>query len=82
MRQGNTLEDHPPAVAGPTVTTLAVAAVQALRPKQWTKNGLLFAALVFSMHFRDLGTWGRTSLGFAAFCLISSHFNASLRNRC
>jgi len=66
------LEDHPPAVAGPTVTTLAVAAVQALRPKQWTKNGLLFAALVFSMHFRDLGTWGRTSLGFAAFCLISS----------
>lgn len=66
------MADSPPAVSGPTVTTLAVAALQAMRPKQWTKNGLLFAAIVFSMKFLEWGPWARASLGFASFCLISS----------
>ncbi len=54
--------------------TLAVprAAVEALRPRQWAKNGLLFAALVFSVHFTDPRAVLRALAGFAAFCLISS----------
>jgi 4-hydroxybenzoate polyprenyltransferase len=42
------------------------------RPKQWTKNGFIFAALVFD---RQLFIWAslkRTLLAFVLFCLISS----------
>jgi 4-hydroxybenzoate polyprenyltransferase len=43
-----------------------------MRPKQWTKNGFIFAALVFD---RQLFIWAslkRTLLAFVLFCLISS----------
>ena len=46
--------------------------LRALRPKQWTKNGLLFAALVFSFEFLDYTAVLRCVLGFACFSLISS----------
>jgi len=47
-------------------------AVKALRPKQWTKNGLLFAALIFSYEFTSVVAWGQVLAGFAAFCLVAS----------
>ncbi len=46
--------------------------VKVLRPKQWTKNGFLFAALIFSFHFTNLGDWVMAITGFASFCLLSS----------
>ena len=51
---------------------LALAAVQALRPKQWAKNVFLFAAILFSMRFGEVGLWVKTLMGFAAFSLVSS----------
>jgi 4-hydroxybenzoate polyprenyltransferase len=48
------------------------AMVKLARPYQWVKNGLVFAALVFSQrlfHFHDVVL---TVLAFIAFCAISS----------
>lgn len=49
-----------------------LAALVALRPKQWVKNVLLFAALVFSSRFLSAPDVGRTAVAFLAFCLLSS----------
>ena len=43
-----------------------------LRPKQWTKNLLLFAALIFAEKLFDPGAIVLAVLGFAAFCIASS----------
>jgi len=51
---------------------MLLATVRALRPKQWTKNGLLFAALIFSEKYEDLDAIRNVLLGFALFCMISS----------
>jgi 4-hydroxybenzoate polyprenyltransferase len=51
---------------------LPVALLKAMRPQQWTKNILLFAALLFS---QNLFHWRETVLVCAAcavFCLLSS----------
>lgn len=48
------------------------AAFAALRPKQWTKNGLLYAALIFSIGFTSTEEWLRATVAFVAFCLLSS----------
>ncbi|WP_026293755.1 decaprenyl-phosphate phosphoribosyltransferase [Saccharibacillus kuerlensis] len=42
-----------------------------LRPKQWTKNLLLFAALLFSYEKISLYTVGETILGFLLFSLVA-----------
>jgi 4-hydroxybenzoate polyprenyltransferase len=52
--------------------SVIIGALKILRPKQWTKNGLLLAALVFSGQFLSLYDVGRSLLGVAAFCLLSS----------
>ena len=44
----------------------------AMRPRQWTKNLLLFAGVLFSLHLGDPAMVLRAAFGFAAFCLISS----------
>lgn len=46
--------------------------LQLLRPKQWTKNLLLFAALIFAQRLFDLGSFVTACIAFAAFCLASS----------
>ena len=46
--------------------------IRAMRPQQWTKNALVFAALVFDLKFFDLGPVASTLLAFVAFCLASS----------
>lgn len=60
--------------AGPRRSPLdpLLAAVQALRPRQWTKNGLLLAALLFSFSFTDPELVLRALAGVASFCLVSS----------
>lgn len=48
------------------------ALVRALRPKQWLKNGLLFAALVFSRNTFNLPMVQQVALGFLVFSVLSS----------
>lgn len=55
-----------------TPTTVMVAAVKQLRPKQWAKNVFLFPALIFSGEFLKLEPITAALVGFAAFCLLSS----------
>lgn len=43
-----------------------------MRPKQWTKNLLLFAALLFAERLFDRAAFTAACLGFVAFCLASS----------
>jgi 4-hydroxybenzoate polyprenyltransferase len=42
-----------------------------MRPRQWTKNLILFAGIVFSMHLFDLSLLERSLYGFIVFCLLS-----------
>ncbi len=48
------------------------AALVALRPRQWTKNLLLFAGIVFAAKLGDLSRWGEALAAFAAYCAASS----------
>jgi 4-hydroxybenzoate polyprenyltransferase len=51
---------------------LPVAALALLRPRQWVKNVLLLAAIIFSHRFFDTLAWTQVGLAFAAFSLLSS----------
>jgi 4-hydroxybenzoate polyprenyltransferase len=48
------------------------AAVFALRPRQWSKNLLLFAGIVFAAKLGDAGRWLEAIAAFAAYCAASS----------
>ena len=48
-----------------------IALVQSLRPKQWTKNLLVFAGVVFSQHAGDRALLLRAAAGVAAFSLLA-----------
>ncbi|HSB88456.1 MAG TPA: decaprenyl-phosphate phosphoribosyltransferase [Anaerolineales bacterium] len=48
------------------------ALIRSLRPRQWLKNGFIFAALVFDGQLAHLGPLFRTAAGFVVFCLASS----------
>lgn len=48
------------------------ALLKTMRPRQWTKNLFIFAALVFDKQLVILSSLLRTIAGFALFCLISS----------
>ncbi|HET7011319.1 MAG TPA: decaprenyl-phosphate phosphoribosyltransferase [Anaerolineales bacterium] len=48
------------------------ALIRSLRPRQWLKNGFVFAALVFDGQLAQPGPFLRTLAGFFVFCLASS----------
>ncbi|HVD42202.1 MAG TPA: decaprenyl-phosphate phosphoribosyltransferase [Gaiellaceae bacterium] len=48
------------------------AVLVSLRPRQWTKNLLLFAGIIFAAKLGDLGRWGEALAAFAAYCAASS----------
>jgi len=48
------------------------ALLKTMRPRQWTKNVFVFAALVFDGKLFHLHDFLRTLAGFGLFCLISS----------
>lgn len=56
----------------PRHTSPAANLLQALRPLQWTKNAVLFAALVFAGRLTDSQAVVTAIWAFVAFCLASS----------
>jgi 4-hydroxybenzoate polyprenyltransferase len=48
------------------------ALIKTMRPRQWTKNGFIFFALIFDKQLFLLEPFLRTMAGFFLFCLISS----------
>jgi 4-hydroxybenzoate polyprenyltransferase len=49
-----------------------VAALVALRPRQWVKNLLLFAGIIFAAELGDPIRWLEAVLAFVAYCAASS----------
>lgn len=52
---------------------MLVALIKTMRPKQWVKNGVIFAALVFDrqLGLNNLPPMLRTLAGFIIFCMLS-----------
>ncbi len=48
------------------------ALIKSMRLRQWTKNIIVYAALVFDQQFFNLDAFLRTTAGFILFCLVSS----------
>jgi 4-hydroxybenzoate polyprenyltransferase len=48
------------------------ALLSAMRPHQWVKNTLVFAALLFTAQFSNTHLLLKTFLGFVAFCFVAS----------
>lgn len=48
------------------------ALFKTMRPRQWTKNVFIFAALIFDKQLFVVDSFSRTLLGFILFCFISS----------
>jgi 4-hydroxybenzoate polyprenyltransferase len=59
-------------LALPPRRSLARAVFVALRPRQWTKNLLLFAGIVFAAKLGDWWRWLDALAAFAAYCAASS----------
>jgi 4-hydroxybenzoate polyprenyltransferase len=57
-----------------TTATLVApkALLAALRPRQWTKNGLIFVALAFTLNIQQPGLLTRSLITFVCFCALSS----------
>ena len=55
-----------------TTAGTLVAAVEALRPRQWLKNLLLFAGILFAVKLGDAGRWAEAATAFVAYCAASS----------
>lgn len=51
---------------------MLLALIESMRPKQWAKNGILFAALVFDVQLFLARPFLRTLAGFVVLCLLSS----------
>jgi 4-hydroxybenzoate polyprenyltransferase len=56
----------------PQRRSLPRAACVALRPRQWTKNLLLFAGIIFAAKLGDFSRWGEAVAAFFAYCAASS----------
>lgn len=48
-----------------------VSLLISMRPRQWTKNLVVFAALIFSLRLREVDLLLQTMLGFGVFCVMS-----------
>ncbi len=59
---------HVPGTPRPSV---AASLFLALRPAQWTKNLIVFAALIFGQRLLDVESVVRATLAFLAFCALS-----------
>lgn len=67
------MQGQPPAPARADLRTNSlVALVEAMRPKQWVKNAVVFAALVFDIKLFRLQNFVLVVLAAVLFCLISA----------
>ena len=46
--------------------------IKTMRPRQWLKNGLVYAALFFDGKLTDWNSLLRTTIAFVLFCMMSS----------
>lgn len=60
-----------PATPGPPALTPRLLA-RALRPRQWSKNFIVFVGPIFALQLTDPFTVLRAIVAFGAFCLLSS----------
>lgn len=51
---------------------MLIALIKNMRPRQWAKNLLIFAGLIFDRQLTYQPALERTLMGFALFCLLSS----------
>ena len=63
---------HAIVVELPQRRSLPRAALAAMRPRQWTKNLLLFAGIIFAAKLGDPGRWVSAVTAVAAYCAASS----------
>ena len=56
----------------PRPRSAARAVVVALRPRQWSKNLLVFAGIVFAAKLGDATRWGEAFAAFGVYCALSS----------
>jgi 4-hydroxybenzoate polyprenyltransferase len=50
---------------------MLTALIKAMRPRQWSKNAVVFAALIFDRKLTNPAAFLDTLAGFAIFCLLS-----------
>jgi 4-hydroxybenzoate polyprenyltransferase len=65
----------PDATAAPPAARerwVAATLLSAVRPRQWIKNLLLFAGLLFAAKLQDGTRWLEATAAFAAYCLVAS----------
>lgn len=62
----------PPAVSAPTLWRTLRGLVRAMRPTQWTKNVIVYAALVFDGKLLQPDLFWKTTIVVLCFCLVSS----------
>ncbi len=62
-----------PAAAGERArsTSVVTALVRSLRPRQWTKNLIVFAGVIFGPRLDDPGAVASAIVAFFVFCLLS-----------
>jgi 4-hydroxybenzoate polyprenyltransferase len=60
-----------PHASGTPRPSVAASLFLALRPAQWTKNLIVFAALIFGQRLLDAGSVLRATVAFLAFCALS-----------
>jgi 4-hydroxybenzoate polyprenyltransferase len=51
---------------------MLLALIESMRPKQWVKNGIVFAALIFDVQLFQVQPFLRTLAGFVILCVLSS----------
>jgi len=69
--QGAAHGDNSPVVAPKNGASLLSLLIKEMRPRQWSKNIILFAALVFSQNMLHPALALRSLAAFAIFCLLS-----------
>ncbi|HLZ21095.1 MAG TPA: decaprenyl-phosphate phosphoribosyltransferase [Ktedonobacterales bacterium] len=72
LSESAALAGAPTRQRAPGVLGQLALAIALIRPKQWTKNGLVLLALIFARRATDLGAVERVLTAFFAFCLAAS----------
>lgn len=76
MRADQQEEQQSPApsltTAPKNALTVVRAAIRAMRPGQWSKNGFVLLALIFARRLSDGTALGRALVAFVAFCFAAS----------